>query len=577
MMPLLAEGASVSRHMTSRREFLQQSVVVAAGLSSVRPGDAARPDSAAVSAAQEAPPRTFLDLIRPPDNVIVQAASLDRPLRAAGQGRWADGDLSVTVSEATGALRVELSSVSTAVRRLRLRWDGRLDGIQQISGDAWERGYGDFEWRGFVPDRVMPWYFAATDGHVTHAYGVRTGAQALCFWQTDPQGISLWVDVRSGGVGVQLGARVLAACEVVCRQGRAGESAFAAIHAFCAQMCAGPRRPSHPVYGSNDWYWAYGRNSAATVLTDAQHIVDLSPPDANRPFAVIDDGWQPERGQAKAGKGTWDRGNEKFPDMARLAGEIRRIGARPGLWIRPLLAPSDAPDTWRLPRDRAILDPTVPEVIQKVSEDIARLHRWGYDLVKHDYSTFDIFGRWGSTMGEALTRDGWMFAAGPSRTTAEVINELYGAIRAAAGDALIIGCNTVSHLSAGRFDICRIGDDTSGRDWARTRKMGVNTLAFRGAQHGAFYVADADCVGVTTAIPWASNRQWLDLLARSGTMTFVSIAPDALGNDERRDLRAALAIAARPQALGEPLDWQQTAWPSRWRLMGRDVTYDWIG
>ena len=59
--------------------------------------------------------------------------------------------------------------------------------------------------------------------------------------------------------------------------------------------------------------------------------------------------------------------------------------------------------------------------------------------------------------------------------------------------------------------------------------MGVNTLAFRGAQHGAFYVADPDCVGVTNAIPWAFNRQWLDLLARSGTMLFVSLAPDALG------------------------------------------------
>jgi alpha-galactosidase len=106
--------------------------------------------------------------------------------------------------------------------------------------------------------------------------------------------------------------------------------------------------------------------------------------------------------------------------------------------------------------------------------------------------------------------------------------------------------------------------------------MGVNTLAFRGAQHGAFYVGDADCVGVTSAIPWSLNRQWLDLLAKSGTMLFVSLAPDAIGQNERRDLRAALAIAARPQPLAEPLDWQQTAWPSKWRLMGQETTYDWI-
>ena len=100
--------------------------------------------------------------------------------------------------------------------------------------------------------------------------------------------------------------------------------------------------------------------------------------------------------------------------------------------------------------------------------------------------------------------------------------------------------------------------------------MGVNTLAFRGAQHGAFYVADPDCVGVTNAVPWAYNRQWLDLLSRSGTMLFVSLAPDALGAEQRRDLKAALALAATPQPLGEPLDWQRSVYPSRWRLMGRE-------
>jgi alpha-galactosidase len=331
------------------------------------------------------------------------------------------------------------------------------------------------------------------------------------------------------------------------------------------------------VYGSNDWYWAYGKNSAETVLTDAKHIAELSPAGENRPFAVIDDGWQPQRGKDKVGVGTWDRGNEKFPDMPGLAAQIRQAGARAGIWIRPLQAMADAPDAWRMPRDRAFLDPTVPEVRRKVGDDIARLRGWGYELIKHDYTTYDIFGRWGFQMGAAMTRDGWTFAAGPSRTTAEVVDELYATIRQSAGDSLVIGCNTVSHLSAGHFEICRVGDDTSGTEWSRTRKMGVNTLAFRGPQHGAFYVADADCVGVTNAIPWAENRQWLDLLARSGTMLFVSLAPDALGTEQRRDLKDALSLAAVHHPLGEPLDWQHTVYPTRWRLMGRERTYDWVG
>ena len=212
-----------------------------------------------------------------------------------------------------------------------------------------------------------------------------------------------------------------------------------------------------------------------------------------------------------------------------------------------------------------------------MADDVARLRAWGFDLIKHDYTTFDLFGRWGFQMGTALTRDGWTFAGGPGRTTAEIISGLYETIREAAGDALIIGCNSVSHLSAGVFEICRIGDDTSGTAWARTRKMGVNTLAFRGVQHDAFYAADADCVGVTNAIPWELNRQWLDLVARSGTALFVSLAPDAVGAAQARDLRAALARAARTQPLGEPLDWQRTAWPARWRLLGEEKRYDWLG
>jgi alpha-galactosidase len=507
---------------------------------------------------------------------MAQTATGDLSLARSADGGWANGAIVVTATERSGALHVQLAAPGVAIKCVRLRWRGQLSDIHQILGDAWERGYGDLEWRGWVSDRVMPWYAATHDGKLTHAYGVKTGASAFCYWHVDPQGITLWADVRSGGAGVDLGERVLDVCDVVCRAGRGGESAFLALHAFCRQMCANPRLPRQPVYGSNDWYWAYGRNNSATVMADAHHIAELSPTGANRPFAVIDDGWQPVRGPDKIGVGLWDKGNEKFPDMPGLAGSIKLAGAKPGIWIRPLQATADTPDTWRSPRDKQFLDPTVPEARQKITADIARLASWGYELIKHDYTTFDIFGRWGFQMGAALTRDGWTFAEGPGRTTAEVINELYATIRQAAGESLIIGCNTVSHLSAGHFEICRVGDDTSGTEWARTRKMGVNTLAFRGVQHGALYVADADCVGVTNAVPWALNRQWLDLLARSGTMLFVSLAPDALGVEQKRDLKEALALAAAAHPLGEPLDWQQTVYPTRWKLMGQERTYDWV-
>ncbi len=556
--------------MTSRRSFLQQSAFSALGLShplQTRPGP-----------EQTSPkPKGFLDLHRPPDAVFAETASATLSLIKAPSNHWTAAEIAVTTEPSPTAVTITLAASSTAVRRIHLRWRGTITGNPLILGDSWERGYGDLEWRGWVPDRVMPWYFLTHEGALTHGYGVRTAPGALCFWQVDPQGISLWADVRSGSVGVELGERELQVCEVVCRPGRAGESPFAAVHALCRLLCPSPRMPSYPVYGSNDWYWAYGNNSSATVLADARSVVELSPTGSNRPFAVIDDGWQPGRGSDNAGAGTWDNGNDKFPDMPRLASEIERAGARPGIWIRPLQAPADAPAGGRLSREPKVLDPTVPEVLQKVREDIARLRTWGYRLIKHDYTTYEIFGRWGFQMGSELTRDGWKFAEGAGRTTAEVITELYRTIRVAAGEALIIGCNTVSHLSAGVFELCRVGDDTSGTEWARTRKMGVNTLAFRGPQHGAFYVADADCVPVTRGVPWSLNRQWLDLVARSGTTLFVSLEPQALGAEQRRDLKLALALAAQPHPLAEPLDWQHTVYPVRWRLMDREKRYDWVG
>lgn len=552
--------------MTSRRNFLQ------AGAGSLLASTL--PIAPHVGHSGASAP--FLDLTRGPDVVSVKTSSGETPLRKVGAERWEGDGITLRATAVSGALRVELSAPSVAVLRVGLRWNESMTRTRLLLGDAWERGYGDLEWRGFVPDRLMPWYVMAHDGTRTDGYGVRTGAAAFCAWQADGGGLSLWADVRSGGSPLQLGDRSLVVCEVVCRAGKPGESGYAALRAFCHQMCPAPRLPAQPVYGSNDWYWAFGKNSAASAITDAQRIVGLSPGGSNRPFVVIDDGWQPGRGASKVGAGNWDRGNENFPDLPGLAARVKQLGGRMGAWIRPLEAANDVTDSWRLSRDKKVLDPTVPAVREKITSDMARLRGWGMELIKHDYSSWDIFGRWGFQMGSAMTRDGWSFSEGARRTTAEVINGMYQDIRRGAGDAVVIGCNTVSHLSAGVFELCRTGDDTGGPDWSRTRKMGVNTMAFRIAQHGAFYAADADCASVVAGVPWELSRQWIDLVARSGTPLFMSMANDAMGEQQNVAIRRALAGAAAPQALAEPMDWMQTTWPSRWKLDGTvDATYQW--
>jgi alpha-galactosidase len=521
----------------------------------------------------------FQDLTRPPDAISASTETGSIELQYDHQTTWRSDEVTVKTRPKGGGLLVELTAPNAAVRNLQLRWNVTFPPDWKYLGDAWERGYGDLQWKLRDDHRVMPWYFLASNGNWTHGCGVKTGAAAFCHWMVDATGITLHADVRCGGLGVQLGSRQLDVCTVVCRRGVPKETPFAAAQAFCGEMCAHPRLPRQPVYGFNDWYCAYGKDTADEFLKNAGYMVSLAPAGGVRPFAVVDDGWE-ENAKYSTRSNLWSQVNPKFSttlSMAEFAKRIRALGARPGLWCRPVIATPDCPANWRLARDADVLDPTVPEVRVYVANMMARFHDWGFDLIKHDFSTFDLLGYWGTEMNGEVTTNGWAFAD-RSLTSAEVISRLYSDIRKSAGkDTLIIGCNTVGHLAAGYFEMQRIGDDTSGRNWDRIRKMGVNSLASRAPQHGKFFAADADCAGQTTAnsLPWQKNSQWLYLLAHSGTVLFTSFPRDILNAEQEEDLRQALAAAARPQPLAEPLDWMEQARPRHWRLDGKNVDFNW--
>jgi len=107
--------------------------------------------------------------------------------------------------------------------------------------------------------------------------------------------------------------------------------------------------------------------------------------------------------------------------------------------------------------------------------------------------------------------------------------------------------------------------------------MGVNCLAFRGPQQNAFFAADADCVGLskTEAIPWVLNRQWLQLVSQSGTPLFISFKKGSVTPEQEKEIAVALLNASKKQPLGEPLDWFETMTPSKWKLMGKVVDFNW--
>jgi alpha-galactosidase len=548
----------------SRRQLLEGAAILAGGAAQARPRSAA----------------SYVDTLRPPD--LIDAFLEGETVALAREGhRWTAPGIVVQADPEGSEIPVRVEAPQAPLLRIRLRWRARVPRTWRVLNDQWERSYGDLEWRGMVEGRILPWYFLAFDGRGTHGYGVATGASSMCFWQVDPEGISLWLDVRNGGSAVHLGPRILPAAVIRSRPGRNGESAFQAARSFCRLLCRNPRLPGAPVYGGNNWYYTYGENcSAAALIRDAEFVAGASPSGGNRPFMVMDEGW----GTARYA-GPWEHPNDRFPDMAGMTSQIKRLGVRPGIWIRPLYTAAAAPQSWRLrsgsaPAGKearfATLDPSIPEVIETVCQDIRRLTAWGFELVKHDFTSFDILGRWGNAMNAELTDKGWHFAD-RSRTTAEIVIALYQAIREAAGDALLIGCNTFGHLGAGIFELQRIGDDTSGRDFNRTRLMGVNTLAFRGPQHGAFFAADADCAAITPLVPWSLSRLWLDLLATSGTPLFVSADPRAIGPEQKQALQRAYAQASTVLPLAEPVDWMDSTIPACWRAAGRSVEHDWYG
>jgi len=530
----------------------------------------------AVAVAQTTPRSDgYVDILRPPDSA---AAFLENEtVVLARDGRqWTATGISLEAEPVGSNVPVRIAAPDAAVMRLRLRWKANVPERWRILNDQWERSYGDLEWRGILGERVLPWYFLAFDGQATHGYGVATGCSSFAFWQVDPAGISLWIDLRNGGGAVRLGERKLEAATIRTHRGLTGETPFASARRFCRALCDHPRLVPAPVYGGNNWYYAYGRNcSAADIQRDSSLMAELAPNGRNRPFMVIDDGWS-----ITNTAGPWERGNQRFPDMSALAAAMTQQGVRPGIWLRPLFTTAAVPESARL-RARAgarnsIMDPTVPEMLEIVRQDIHRMSSWGFELIKHDYTSFDLMGRWGSGMGADLTDAGWHFAD-RSRTNAEVTLALYRTIREAAGSASILGCNTFGHLAAGLFELQRTGDDTSGRDFHRTRRMGVNTLAFRAPQHRAFFDLDADCAPVTPQVSWDLTARWLDLVARSGTALFVSPDPKALNAESKQAIQRAFAAAATPQETAEPLDWMDTTTPGRWRIRGQTVEYDWYG
>lgn len=520
---------------------------------------------------------TEITMSREPDAVrFMSETGTTKAVRNAA-GEYECGDAVLGITKSADGIQTSLTGGKTPIKFIQLRWNGGFKQDTKFMGDAFERGYGNIEWRGFVPDRIMAWYFLASDKKDTKGFGVMVRPNAFAWWMTDQQGVTLWLDVRCGGKGVILDGKTLPLATLAEDSSQGGESAYDFLCRFCGRLCTDPILPKEPVYGSNNWYYAYGNSSHEEILKDTALLAELTKGLNNRPYMVIDDCWQPlSLSQGAAGR-PYENGNIRFPDMRGLASEMKEMGVKPGIWIRP----EETNEMFinrklRCDRNEKVFDLTEPDALRLIGEDVQRVVSWGYEFVKFDFATYDALGDFAFTNLHMIRINSDWAWHDRSQTNAQAIMNVYRVIRENAGDAVILGCNVVGHLGAGLMHMHRSGDDTSGHSWDRTVIMGVNTLAFRLAQHNKFFAIDADCVGITGQIDWRMNKEFLRLLSLSGTPLFCSTKPSAVDDEMKKDLSAAFVAASKQQNVMKPLDWFETSIPTKYEIDGEEHKFNWM-
>lgn len=472
------------------------------------------------------------------------------------------------------------------VKYLKLRFSGDLQKVDKVYGDQWERAgiRAQLEWRSVMASRVLPWFCYLLEGGKMSCYGVKTGADSFAFFQVDTSGITLFLDLCNGVDGTAL-LEPLVACEVVERFGGEREDYYKTAQAFAKQMCDNPVLPQEPIYGVNNWYWAYGDISHKIVMEETDQLMRLAKGCKHRPYMIIDDGWQKHR---KVGitaaegiyiGGEWEA-NERFGDMKKTAEGIHNRGAKAGIWFRPLLTRESIPDEMILCEESggSILDPSHPFTLKKVEEDARKIVGWGFDLIKHDFSTQDTTG-YGTLTAEqveyGICKENRKFYD-KTKTTATILKNLYKAIQKGAGEKDVIGCGTVSHLTAGIHSAYRIGNDTSGRAFEWTRRDGVNCL-MRLPLNNVFYNADPDCAPFTHKVKFEANLDFLEMCALTGMTTLASIKPGLLSEEEMEKVNAVFKIADQNEERYGIVDYDKNACPEKFvSADGKtEKRYDW--
>ncbi len=488
----------------------------------------------------------FVSVLRAPDNAF--GATEDSPVRFEERStKCCDVKFEYTVEN--GTAKVTVFPSGSPVKYLKLRFRGDMSHVDKVYGDQWERAGSTcfLEWRSVMSARILPWYCYAISGNRTACYGVKAGPDCFASWMIDVHGVTLFLNLTNGTAGTDL-KEPLVACEIVELFGNEGEDPFKVASRFASLMCDKPVLAKEPIFGINNWYWAYGDITYDTVMSETDYLMKMCKGTKHRPYMIIDDGWQLNRTHNEPPYigGPWVA-NERFGDMKKTADDIHAKGAKAGLWFRPLLTLGYVPKEAMLDMANCggiILDPSHPYTLEKVKRDASTIVGWGYELIKHDFSVIDFLNLAPFTAEDSRTAV-YNHRKQPfdkTKTNATIMKNLYKAIQEGAGEAEVIGCNTVSHLTAGIHSTCRVGGDTSGNSFEWTRRIGVNSV-MRLPLNDRLYKVDPDCAAFTERVDPEPNLDYLEMCAITGMTTLASVKPGILSEESMKRINEIFLMA----------------------------------
>ena len=141
---------------STRRAFLGQALTLGAG--SLLAGPALAAPAANTAGAPSPMPTALPDL---PARVLIDHDGTGFVTCTRQKNRFTSAQAAVVLAGGGASQAVKVSCPTGPLSRVILRWEISCPEDTLYLGDAWERGYGDLQWRHLQPERILPWYFAA--------------------------------------------------------------------------------------------------------------------------------------------------------------------------------------------------------------------------------------------------------------------------------------------------------------------------------------------------------------------------------------------------------------------------------